>query len=893
MPSPWPDAGLDVLLADGSTAYVRSVRREDAGGLSALFSGLSDRSVVLRFFGPHHPSQSEIERMTNLSGADAAALVVERSGVIVAVAEYDRAPGRDEAEVAFVVADSFQGRGIGTLLLEFLADLARAHGIKRFVADTLSENHKMIAVLREAGFARQYERSAEVLRVVLDIAPSPEAIAAAEERDRHAVLMSMQRLLRPRSIAVVGASRRSGTIGHELVRNLVNGGFAGRVYPVNPGADAVASLPCWPGVEAVPGAVDLAVIAVPAAAVADVVESCGRKGVGGLVVISAGFAEIGPEGADTQHSLARLAHGYGMRLIGPNCFGVINTEPSVSMNATFAADAPFAGKLGFASQSGGLGIAILAEARSRGLGLSSFVSMGNKADVSGNDLLVWWEEDDATDVLLLYLESFGNPRKFSRIARRVGMTKPIVAVKGGRTAAGSRAASSHTAALASPERVVDALFHQTGVIHVDTVEELFDVGAVLAHQPVPDGVRTAIVGNAGGPGVLAADTCVGHGLDVPELSVATQASLRELLPAGAGVRNPVDMTAAASSDTYRRALEAVFNSGEVDAVLVVFTAPLVTRAEDVADAVVAAVDSGAGSVTTVAAFIGSALARPRLQLAKRPVPCYTYPESAARALAHAASYGRWRSRPQGVLPVLDRTDSNEARRLLAPTGQDWLTGAHAMAVLAAYGVPVLPVVTVDDASGAAAAARAMDGPVALKALGPSIVHKTDIGGVRLNLVGGQAAREAFVAMQQQVGDAMEGAVLQPMAPAGVETIAGIVQDPAFGPVVLFGAGGTSVELLGDSVTRLAPLTDADAWEMVLGLRTAPLLTGYRGSVPVDIDALVDLVLRIGRLAEDLPEVAELDCNPVVAHSSGAVVVDARIRVSAEPVPTVDGPRHLR
>jgi len=905
VPAPPLTEGVDVLLADGTTARVRPIAPDDGPALVAFHQRLSPESVVLRYFTPHpHLTDAEVARLTHVDGIDRVALVAERGGRLVAVARYDRAPGSENAEVAFTVEDEFQGRGVGTILLEHLAAAARQHGIRRFVADTLADNARMLRMLRDAGFARQYSRSGGVVRVVLDVAPTPEAVAAAEERDRVAVVRSMARVLRPRSIAVVGASRAPGTIGHQLLRNLVAGGFAGPVYPVNPAATSVASMPCWPTVRAVPGDVDLAVVAVPAAAVPSVVEDCGAKGVGALVVISAGFAEAGGEGAVAQHELVRMAHVAGMRVVGPNCFGVVNTEPGVSMNATFAPTAPVPGRIGFASQSGGLGIAILAEASSRGIGLSSFVSMGNKADVSGNDLLQWWEQDENTAVALLYLESFGNPRRFRTIARRMSRTTPIVAVKSGRSVAGTRGAASHTAALASPDRAVDALFRQTGVIRVDTIEELFDVAQVLTDQPLPPGRRVAVLSNAGGPGVLAADALAGHGLEVPELPTALQDALRSFLPPGAGVRNPVDMVASATADDYRRALGILLASPEIDAVVVIFTPPLVTQPADVAAAVVAAVDDAAAAAEAagrsakpvVASFLGAAGVLDTLRRARHPVPSFTYPETAARALARVTEHAQWRRRPEGTVPDLPGTDPNAARRLLDRTvtgTEGWVTGEPAAELLAAYGVTVAPTVAVTSAAEAAEAAAQVGFPVALKASGPGLVHKSDVGGVRLGLDSRHAVHQAFTTMRTALGDAMDGAVVQAMAGPGVETIAGFVQDRAFGPLVMFGLGGTAVELLGDAAFALAPLTDADGRELVLGLRGTPLLTGYRGAPPVDLDALVDTVLRLGRLAADLPEVVEGDCNPVIASPEGAVVVDARFRVDRTTPPTGSPVRQLR
>ncbi|HVA09543.1 MAG TPA: GNAT family N-acetyltransferase, partial [Acidimicrobiales bacterium] len=854
-----PLTGFDVLLVDGTTAHVRSSTPSDMEAMKSFYARLSPESIVLRYFGPHpQMSPKEAEVLTTPDGVDVVVLVVECRDLIIAIGEYFRLSGRDEAEVAFLVDDSYQGHGIGTILLEHLATEARRHGIRRFVANTLAENHKMLRVFADAGFVRQYHRDSEVVRVVLDIAPTPEAVAAAEARDHTATVRSMARLLEPRSIAVIGAGRRRGTIGHELLRNLLRGDFEGPVYPVNPAVSHVASIRCWPNVQAIPDDVDLAVIAVPEAAVAQAVEDCGAKGVSSLVVITAGFAESGTDGTNSQRALAALAHRLGMRMVGPNCFGVINTDPAVSMNATFAPETPIRGEVGFASQSGGLGIAILGEAAARGLGLSSFVSMGNKADVSGNDLLQWWEEDDATRVILLYLESFGNPRKFNRIARGVGRSKPIVAVKSGRSTAGSRAASSHTAALASSDQAVDALFRQTGVVRVETIEELFDVGEVMAHQPVLTGRRVAIVGNAGGPGVLAADACASYGLEAAEFSADLQSTLAGLLPPGASVRNPIDLAASATAEGYSKALGSLLSSEEIDAVIVIFTPPLVTKADDVADAVVGAVDKAFAEECdkpVIASFLGAGAVRPILHNALRPVPCFAYPENAARALAHSATYGEWRARPQGVVPVLDGVNPNEARRLMAevcPSGSGWITGADAMALLATYNIAAVPTSRVQTAQGAAGEAERLGFPVVLKAWGEELIHKSDSGGVRLGLSNQKDVTTAFEEMSKRLSNTMQGAIVQPMAGSGVEVIAGFVQDEQFGPHVVFGLGGTAVELLGDAVSRLAPLTDLDARDMVLGLRAKQLLLGYRGRPPVDIDALVDVVLRLGRLAEDLP-----------------------------------------
>lgn len=897
-----PAVGLgevsDVILADGSTAVIRPLRPEDAEAIRRFHQRLSPETVRLRYFGAHpRLSEREVERLVH-NDPEHLGIVAERDSDMLAVAQYDRPPGSEEAEVAFVVEDAHQGLGLGTLLLEHLAARGRRSGIKRFVADTLFDNRRMLGVFFDAGFIARSTIENGLVHLVMDIAPTPEALAALYERDRRAAVRSIERLLRPRSVAVIGASRRPGTVGYQLVRNLVNGGFQGPVFPVNPNASHVGSLPAWPSVADIPGPVELAVVAVPAVEVPAVVEECGRKGVGSLVVVSSGFAEVGAGGAEVERQLARTAHAHGMRLVGPNCFGVLHTDPAISLNATFATDTPTQGRLGFASQSGGLGIAILAEARRRGLGLSSFVSMGNKADVSGNDLLAWWDEDDATAVMLLYLESFGNPRKFGRLARHIGRSKPIVTVKSGRSLVGRRAASSHTAALAGSDEAAAALCRQAGVVRVDTIEELFDVAELLDRQPLPAGRRVGVLTNAGGPGVLAADACVARGLQVVELSPGVQEKLRSILPAAGAVANPVDMGAGASPAAYRQSLEALLLSGELDTVLVICTPVLVSDADQVAAAVSELVDGVSEEgrdCLVVAALLGTEEGRAALQSGRRPVPSFTYPETAVRALEHVVGYAEWRRRPEGGVPELTGVDANEARRRLpdAAASEGWVTGAEAMAVLDAFGIPSLPTVEVHDATAAAAAAEGLAGRVALKVLGQHIVHKSERGGVRLGLAPDQVAA-AYGDLARTFGEAMSGAVVQPMAdPDGVELLVGAVQDPLFGPHVVLGLGGTAVEILNDHTSGLAPLTDVDVDEMMDGLRGARLLGEFRGRPAVDRAAVADVLHRVGRLVEDLPEIAELDCNPVLATAKGAVVVDARLRVGPSAPRAPEDTRDLR
>ncbi|HEX6810386.1 MAG TPA: acetate--CoA ligase family protein [Planctomycetota bacterium] len=694
-------------------------------------------------------------------------------------------------------------------------------------------------------------------------------------------------LFRPRSIAVIGASRRRGTISGEVFHNLVTRGFPGPVFPVNPNAAVVQSVRAWPSISDVPDPVDLAVLCVPRDQVLAAVDACAQKGVRGLVVLSAGFAETGPEGRALQDELLARVRAHGMRMVGPNCLGLLNTDPAVLLDATFAPRWPPAGNVAFSSQSGGLGLAIIDQARDLGIGISEFVSVGNKADVSGNDLLEHWEQDERTRVVLLYLESFGNPRRFLEIARRVSRRKPIVAVKAGRTEAGARAASSHTGALAGSDVAVDALLGQAGVIRTDTMEELFHVGALLANQPPPRGNRIAILTNAGGPAIMASDACETHGLAVQPLAEATGAALRAFLPAAASVRNPVDMIASAPASAYERALAVLLADDAVDAVLVLFVHPLVTAASDVAAAIQRA---SSGSTKTVAAcFLGPRTAPRDTAPPAGSVPMYAFPEPAVIALARAARYGSWLRRPVAAAVEL-RVDTARAKRAIegadvSPDG--WLPPAAVAEVLAAYGIRTCASAVAADEAGAIAAAERVGYPVALKLLAPTIVHKTEVGGVALRLRNASELRAALQRMRERLRELgrlaeMRGVLVQAMVEDGVETIVGVTASGEFGPLIGFGVGGVHVEVFRDVVFRLPPIDATDAREMLDQIRGAPLLAGVRGALPRDRDALVDVLLRTSRLAIDLPAIAELDLNPLMALPAGhgAVAVDARIRVAS-------------
>jgi acetyl coenzyme A synthetase (ADP forming)-like protein len=891
-----PRTEYDAVLADGGTVHIRAITPDDAAALEVFHSELSPESIYLRFFSFHPKlSPAELERFTRVDYHDRMALVGTLQGRIVGVARYDRSPANPgEAEVAFVVADSHHGRGLATLLLEHLAAYARTQGIRVFVAETLPGNQPMLEVFRRAGFAVESRFDEGLVDVRMEIAATDAFIDAVEERWRRATVRSVERLLRPRTIAVVGAGRRAGAIGHEIFRNLITGEFAGAVYPVHPSGEPVAGVKSYPTILAVPDDVDVAVVVVPAGRAEQVVEECAAKGVKGIVVISAGFAEMGRGGETQQADLVRLARGAGMRMVGPNCMGIINTAPDVSMNATFAPIPPKRGTVGFASQSGGLGIAVLAEAHRRDMGLSTFVSMGNKADVSSNDLIQYWEKDPDTNVILLYLESFGNPRRFARIARQASRTKPVVAVKAGRTHAGRRAATSHTAALASPDSAVDALFAQAGVIRVDTMEEFFDVAQVLSSQPVPSGRRVAIIGNAGGPGILAADACDAAGLEVPELSPPTQEALRAFLPAAAAVQNPVDMVASASAADYERTIRLALADPGIDALLVTFVPTLVTAPGEVASAVAAATTDAAKPVA--ATFVGMSVS-PLGDTGSR-VPSFSFPEPAVRALARACRYGEWRQKDPGAPPRFPDLDMAAARAVVRraldaePEGR-WLAPHDAAELLRAYGVPVIAAEAASTPDEAVAAAGRIGFPVALKAGAADILHKTELGGVKLGLASGDEVRAAFSEMWTSLGESMGGVVVQAMAEPGAEVIVGVVHDRSFGPLVMFGTGGTTVELFGDRAFRILPLTRADASELVRGVRGSPLLFGFRGAAVADVDGVEDLLLRVARLADDFPELAEMDLNPVIASPKGVVAVDAKVRVvpaNPDPDPTI---RRLR
>ncbi|MDQ6650677.1 MAG: GNAT family N-acetyltransferase [Actinomycetota bacterium] len=878
---------FDAVLSDGGTVHIRPIVPDDAALLTEFHSRLSEQTIYYRFFGSYATiPQRDLTRFTSVDYSDRNALVAVLGGQIIGVTRYDRLEDPLEAEVAFVVEDAHQGRGLGSVLLEHLAATAWERGVRRFVAEVLPINRRMIRVFHDAGFSTTSEYDQDVVHLSFPIEPTAASLSVLRSREHQAEARSVARLLRPASVAVVGASRDEHSVGRALLRHLAGGGFTGTIAAVNPVAHLDAQGPTgvttYASVLDVPDELDLAVVAVPAGVVQQVVQQCATKGVRALVVVSAGFAEAGPEGAAAERALVELAHANGMRVVGPNCLGVINTAPDVAMNASLAPELPPRGQVGLFAQSGALGIGVLQSFVRRGLGLSSFVSAGNRADVSGNDLLQYWEDDESTELVLMYLESMGNPRKFARISRRIARRKPIVVVKSRRSWRERDAAAGDPPELA--DDTVDALFRQAGVIRVATVDELLDIAQVLAYQPLAAGRRVGIVGNSTALVVLAADACVAAGLTV------------------AG--RPADVGAMSGPAEFAAALSLVLADPAVDAVVTVFVPPLTTPAMEVARVlteVAADVDKPIVSV-----FLGFDGMPPALQRPSPPgtapgrgsIPSFGSPEPAVYALARAISYAEWRSRPEGVLTDLAGVDSEAARSLV----QGWLDGHHpsggwlpddrAAELLALYGVPVWPTTRVGSAEEAVAAADRLGYPVALKATEASLRHRADLGGVRLDLATEADVHAAYRLLAARHGAAAVTAVVQSMAPPGIATVVATVESRSFGPVLSFGLGGVATDLLGDRAHRILPLTDRDAAELVRSVRAAPLLFGYRGTQPVDTAGLEQLLLRVGRLADELPEVAELALNPVVVAADGCFVLAAEVRLSQPEARTDVGPRRL-
>ena len=860
----------DILLSDGATAHIRPITPDDAGLLVDFYARVSEESKYYRFFAPRPTlSDRDVRNYTSVDHDDRVALIVTVGGSMIGVGRYDRI-GRasSDAEVAFLVEDAHHGRGLGSVLLEHLAQAARERGVRQFVADVLPANRKMIQVFTDAGYSVRPTYEDGVLHVEFDIDPTDESLAVLAAREQRAEARSIARLLTPSSVAVVGASRQRDKIGQALVRNLVAAGFTGPVYAVNPSAPAIAGVPAFPTLAAVPADIDLAIVAVPAEAVPEVVRDAAGKGVRGLVVISAGFADAGTYGRAQQRALIDQARANGMRVLGPNCLGMINTDPDCSLNASVSQVMPGHGRVGFFSQSGAFGQSLLAQCVDRGLGLSTFISAGNRADVSGNDLLQYWDEDDSTDVVLLYLESIGNPRKFARITRRMTRKKPVVAVKTGMSTQGAPVGWD-AARSTVPPQAVDALFRQSGVVRVETLNELFDVASVLAYQPLPEGGRVAVVGNSDALGLLTSDAATSSGLEV------------------AGVH--IDLGTDAGADEFDTALRSLVTEPGVDAIVVVYAPRLYSRAPEVA-AVLArvAAETQKPIVTT---FLGTRgvpealrLVDDRGVLQPGSVPSFASPEEAVRALARVVEYAGWRRRPVGVVPTLD-VDEAIARDVATsvllddPQGRE-LTLTELTDLLAAYGIelyPMLPAPTVEDA---VSAGEQLGWNVALKARASHLQNRADLADVWRNIDSEPEMRDAWRTMTAAFATAAEAEyVVQPMAASGVPIALRAIEDPAYGPVLSFGVGGVATEVIGDRSYRIPPLTDVDAAEMVREVKAAPLLLGFGGAQPADLAAVEDLLHRVSALTDDVPELVEVELNPVLVRTDGLAVVNARARVA--------------
>jgi acyl-CoA synthetase (NDP forming)/RimJ/RimL family protein N-acetyltransferase len=882
LPAAYPaEWDADVVLADGGTVRIRPIRPDDGPRIVDFHALQSPESIYFRYFSPHpHLTEQEVERLTHVDYVDRMAFVALRDDALVGVARYDRWPTRSEAEVAFFVDDRHRGRGLATILLEYLVAAARRAGIAAFTATVLPSNQRMVAVFRKAGFDLRSTFDEGVIEVHFDLRPTLEAEAAVEARARRAEAEAVRLLLAPRSVAVVGAGREQGSVGHAVLRNLVGHEFAGPVYPVNPRAGSVAGVRAAPSLDAIDGPVDLAVVVVPAAEVPTALRDCGRKGVKAAIVISAGFAEAGPEGAALSAAALRMARRFGIRLLGPNCLGVINTDPAVRLHATFATPRARPGPVALLSESGTIGGALLDRIGEAGLGASTFAAIGNRADVSANDLLQYWAEDDRTGLVLLYLESFGNARRFSRIARAVSRTKPIVAVK------------SRGAALAypsdDPEVVaagsLDALMAQTGIIRVDTLAQQLHVARVLACGPLPAGDRVALVGNGGGSLALAADACVDAGLTLATLGPGVRAVVGEGPGSGARLRaSTVDLGFEARPADMEAALGALLADEGVDSVLVVCApAPSQSTAELVA--AVAAARAGTPAKTLLACVFGDHPTT--ITAGGAHVPVFDFPDDAAYALGRVTRYAQWRAAPEGTMVVPDGCTPGAARArvaaALAAGEEGWLPTATAVEALAAGGLPVVASPVVADAGAAAEAAAEVGYPVAVKAVARKRTAKTEAAGLALDVHDEGELAATLARMAESLGPAAWPLVIQPMAGPGVDVAVIVTDHPVVGPVLTLEPGGVATGV-GAAQAHLVPLTDADAGRVV-----APLAV-TAGLGPTARAALEDLLLRVGALVEEVPEVTGLELNPVVVSAAGAAVLDARLRVAPvdrNPLPPV-------
>ncbi len=875
----------DVLLADGGVVHLRPSGPADADEIRAMHGRMSSRSLYLRYFSVFEEvSEEHVSLFTAVDHYDSAGIVAVLAGHIIAAGTYhrNRTGDTDAAEVAFLVEDSQQRRGLGSVLLEHLAAAAEERGIRRFTAEVLGENTSMMRVFLDAGYSVRREYESGVVDLAFDIQPTERSRAVIISREHRAEARSIARLLSPRSIAVIGASVERSKLGHAVLINLLSSDFTGPVFPVHPNVTSIRGVRAYGSVTDIPDDVDLAIVTVPAAKVAEVVESCRVKGVHGLVVMTAGFADEGPEGAAAQRHLVEVARAAGMRVLGPNCLGLVNTDPAVRMNATLAPVVPPPGRIGFFCQSGALGIAILADAAARGLGLSTFVSAGNRADVSGNDLLQFWQGDDRTEVVLLYLESFGNPRKFARLARVLARKKPVIAVKSGRHASLSPALAASSQQVS--EAAVGTLFAQSGVIRTDSLTAAFDVAQLLSTQRVPTGNRVAIIGNSSALGMLAVDAGIDEGLEIVDGSA-------------------LDMGAAVSAKDLAEAVSQAAQRDDVDALVVVYAPSVATKglrhAAALHDAVVKA---PIPIVTTFLAVDG--LMQPLSVMsddgsaARGSLPSFRTPERAVAALASAVRYGQWLARPPGSFPMLDGIDAAAARSAINAMRSESdgeqeraTTDTEVVALLRCYGIDLAEFKAIGSIDEALAAADEIGYPVALKSFDQSLRHRLDQTGVRLGIESPEHLRSAYDNLLSIAGPWLYVQKQVPREHAEVPTVFRINADPSFGALISFGIGGVATELLDDRAYRAVPLTDTDAADLIAAPRASPLLNGYRGSRIVPKEPLIELALRLSAMADDLPELVQLQLQPVLSGPAGVVVTGATARIGP-PSPKPDLRRRL-
>ncbi|MDO5626765.1 MAG: GNAT family N-acetyltransferase, partial [Mobilicoccus sp.] len=884
MPEDYPAAWeADVVLRDGSVAHVRPITPGDIDGIHDFHSKQSEESIYLRFFAPiKRLSDKDVHRFTHVDYQSRAAIVATVQDELIGIARWDTLDDPKVAEVAFNISDHHHGKGVGSVLLEHLATAAQERGIRRFVADVLPQNRKMMNVFRDAGYEVKHHFDDGVIAVEFTIEPTEKSREVQLTREHRSEARSMAAALSPRSVAVVGASRRPGAVGSTVLDNILDGGFAGEVYLVNSGTDSVRGLTAHSRVTDIEGGVDMAVIAVPAERVLEVVDDCAKAEVKTLVVLSTGFAEAGPEGEERQSGLLRRARENGMRVIGPNSFGVVNNDSEVRLAATIARHVPTKGTLGLFSQSGAVGVGLLASIARRRLGVSVFASAGNRIDVSGNDLMQYFIDDDATAAVGLFLESIGNARKFSRIARHLSMMKPVIAVKTGTSGTvppGHRARASQV-----EPGAFHALMAQAGVIQVDNIHELVDIAELVSHQPLPAGNRVAVVGNSAGLNAIVADTAQKAGLTV--------------------THGPTVMDGSGDATQMADATEKAFSDPDVDSVIVCVASPMNSSDEEIASAV--AHTAWPYGKPCIATFLGMRDVSPVMHRAGRPrgegegryvVPVYKTPIDGVAALGAVTHYAQWRQSEWGEVRRPEGITRTPVRRLVAqvleesPDGRE-LTEQESTTLLAAYGIDVWPMFPVTDAEEAVDAAHRLEGAVVIRSLLPEATTRP--GGVRGGLTTPEHVTAAFEALAAQFSHASDPMlIVQKMAPVGVTTLVRSIEDRLFGPVVSFGVAGATSELLGDLAHRIPPLTDVDARGLISDVRSAPLLEGYRGAPPVDREALVSVIERVATLADDIPEVARLELNPVNAHAGGVDVLGAHITLAPADARTDVGKRALR